>query len=187
MDLNVVVAWLDADQKFVWRRPTPPPPRKKDMSEEHIIYTKITEGKVTVDDFNQLIQEATPESVRDKVRRRTKSNVSDTYQDEEGHQELDLPSFNKRLQPKRKPSNRTQMNGRGRIAHRHSARTQERTMPKRFTEAIEFIRENIGKSDYDDALQLVEDKRALHTVATKLMAIPDINRDWLLELIVKCP
>jgi len=164
----------------------PPPPPRKGVSEDHIIYTKITEGKVTTEDFNKLIQEATPESVRDRVRRRMKTNATDSHQDEDGHQQLDLPDLNKRVQPKRKPSNRSQMHGRGRVAHRHSSRTQAKTMPKRFAEAIEFIREYIGKPDYDNALQLVEDKHSLNVVATKLMAVPNIDRDWLSELTVKC-
>ena len=34
------------------------------MSDDHPIYRKIDEGTVTTDDFNSLIQEATPEAVR---------------------------------------------------------------------------------------------------------------------------
>jgi hypothetical protein len=199
MSVNVVKAWLDSNQNVLWQRPIalppsrksrlpsppPPPPRRKDVSEDHTIYTKIAEGKATTEDFNQLIQEATPESVRDRVRRRMKTNATDSHQDGLGHQQLNLPNFNDRVQPKRKPSNRSQMHGRGRVAHRHSAKTQEKTMPKRFAEAVEFIREHIGKSDYDNALQLIEDKRALNVVATKFMALPNIDRDWLSKLIIK--
>ena len=158
---------------------------KKLSNEDHQIYIKIEEGKVTAEDFNQLIQEATPESVRDRVRRRTSVNPTDTHQDMEGHQQLNLPNFNDRVQPKRKPADRSQMNGRGRIAHRHSARTQEKTMPKRLSEAIEFIYKNIGKPkhEYQNDFQLIEDKLALGVVATKFMSIPNINRDWLSELV----
>jgi len=175
--------------------PPPPPPMKTQqpqkktvgqhyfdgVDENHIIYTKITEGKATADDFNQLIQEATPESVRDRVRRRTTVNDTDSHQDIEGHQQLNLPSFGDRVQPKRKPAGHSQMNGRGRIAHRHSARTQSKTVPERFVEAVEFIKQNIGKPEYN--IQLVEDKHALNLLATKMMAIPNINRDWLSDLI----
>jgi hypothetical protein len=177
--------------------PPPPPPMKAQkktvgqhyfdgVDESHVIYAKITEGKATADDFNQLIQEATPESVRDRVRRRTSVNPTDAHQDTEGHQQLNLPNFNDRIQPKRKPAGRSQMNGRGRIAHRHSSRTQEKTMPKRLVEAIEFIYKNIGKpkQEYHNDYQLVEDKLALSAVATKFMSIPNINRDWLSELVI---
>jgi len=151
---------------------------------EHPIYTKISEGTVTVDDFNQLIQEAMPESVRDRVRRRVKRNETDPHQDIEGHQQLALPTFADRIEPKRKPAGDVQMHGRGKIAHKHSARTQKRTMPKRFAEAFEFISTNIGtpESEYRSKLQLVEDKIALTTLASRMMGVPNIDRDWLFNL-----
>ena len=48
------------------------------------IFDKIDEGTVTADDFNKLILEATPESVRDRVRRRpmAQRNTVKSHQDE---------------------------------------------------------------------------------------------------------
>lgn len=99
--------------------------RDKTM-EEHLIFQKIEEGTVTVDDFNKLISEATPEALRDRVRRRTTQNATDGHIDDEGHQKLDLPKFADRVQPKREKADNTQMHGRGKIAHKKSARTQKR-------------------------------------------------------------
>lgn len=153
------------------------------MAEDHPIYQKITEGTVTIDDFNELIQEAAPESVRDRVRRRTSRNETDSHQDNEtGHQSLTLPSFGDRIQPKRKPEGKTQMNGRGKTGHRHSARTQKES--DKFTEAVGFIEKYIGESSevYDADLQLINDKYALATLATKMMSMRNVDRDWLYEL-----
>lgn len=152
----------------------------------HPIFEKITNGTASEADFNKLIQESTPESVRDRVRRRTKRNSTDSHQDEEGHQDLELPTYADRVQPKRKPSGRSQMNGRGRVAHKHSAKTQKRTMPKKFEEAVHFIDKHIGSDNYDAELQLVEDKRALSLVATRMMSMPKVDRDWLMEVSRKC-
>ncbi len=154
------------------------------MSDDHPIYRKIDEGTVTAGDFNRLIQEATPESVRDRVRRRTSRNETDSHQDIEGHQQLELPTFADRIQPKRERADNTQMHGRGKAGHRHSARTQHRTMPKRFTEALEFIQKHMGeeKEDYRKDLAIFEDKYALATLATKMMSLPNVDRDWLYEL-----
>ena len=154
------------------------------MAEDHPIYKKITEGTVTASDFNNLIQEATPESVRDRVRRRTSRNETDSHQDNEsGHQSLNLPTFADRVQPKRKPEGSSQMRGRGKVGHRHSARTQKK-MPERFTEALEFIQAHIGESSdkYSKDLQLVDDKYALATLTTKMLSAPNVDRDWLYEL-----
>jgi hypothetical protein len=158
------------------------------MAEDHPIYQKITEGTVTADDFNKLIQEATPESVRDRVRRRTSRNETDEHQDgETGHQPLTLPNFSDRVQPKRKPENSSQMHGRGKLGHRHSARTQSKAnskVPKRFDEAMSFIQAHIGESceKYSKDLQLIDDKYALATLVTKMLSVRNIDRDWLYEL-----
>lgn len=94
---------------------------------QHPIFSKIAEGTVTADDFNQLISEATPEAVRDRVRRRTTINPSSSHIDSpSGHQSMTLPNFAGRVQPKREKSNQTQMTGRGKAAHKQSTRTQRR-------------------------------------------------------------
>jgi len=154
------------------------------MPDDHPIYQKIDEGTVTTDDFNSLIQEATPESVRDRVRRRTSRNETDRHQDVEGHQQLELPTFADRVQPKRERADNTQMHGRGKAGHRHSARTMRHTMPKRFHEALDFIQAHMGKprEDYRKDLAIFEDKYALATLATKMMSLRNVDRDWLNEL-----
>lgn len=158
---------------------------------EHSIFQKIDEGTVTVDDFNALISEAMPESSRDRMRRRTLNNVSDSHQDADGHQQLDLPTFGDRIQPKRERANNTQMHGRGKTGHRHSVRTQRRkskasglleTVPDRFRASMEFIVDNIGKEVTEDVLAELNDRAAAKAIITKLMSVPDINREWLSNL-----
>jgi hypothetical protein len=105
-------------------------------STEHPIFQKIREGTVTADDFNRLIQEATPESARDRLRRR-QNHTQDTvrsHQDDDGHSDLKLPVMADRVQPKRERADRTQMQHGGKMGHRHSARTQRRTMSKSLRE-----------------------------------------------------
>lgn len=136
----------------------------------------------TLEDLQQLI-EAAPESMRDRLRRRS-AHQQDTvrsHQDEKGHSNLKPPVMADRIQPKRERADRTQMQHAGKLGHRHSARTQH-GKPKRFTEAIDFLRENIGKSFDKELLAEIEDRQALYTVAIKLMSRTGINRDWLSDL-----
>ncbi len=100
--------------------------QEKKKEKSHPIFNKIDEGIVTVDDFNKLISEATPEAVRDRVRRRTLKSPTKNHIDSEGHQQLGLPKFAARVQPKRERANNTQMTGQGKAAHRRSTRTQRR-------------------------------------------------------------
>lgn len=145
------------------------------------ILLKIENKTVTIDDFNQLISEATPESVRDRIRRRQNPNQSRVrrHQDENGHTTLHLPTMADRVQPKRERSGRTQMQHRGKLGHRHSARTQRQNNLK---EAIEFFRDNIGKS-INEELITNKDHDILRTVATKLLSKPNINREWLFDFL----
>lgn len=86
------------------------------------------------------LQEATPESVRNRIRRRTMGNkISQHHQDVDGHQKTKLPTFAARINPKRERADNTQMQGRGKQGHRKSTRTQRRKI-KAF--AIEFADEN---------------------------------------------
>lgn len=90
---------------------------------------KIERRVVLPEDFNNLIAmtigESSPEAVRDRLRRRTLRNETDSHIDNEtGHQPLTLPSFQKRVQPKRKPSHQ-QSHGRSKLGHNHSVRTQQ--------------------------------------------------------------
>jgi hypothetical protein len=145
------------------------------------ILAKIEDGTATADDFNRLIQEATPESARDRLRRRQNQNQDTvrSHQDEEGHSDLQPPVMADRVQPKRERADRTQMQHGGRAGHRRSARTQRRTMSKSLREAVEFFQENIGKPIDEKLLADVEDRTTLRAMAVKLMGKPGINRDWL--------
>lgn len=140
---------------------------------------KIEEIKSIVD-LQRLLDEATPESARDRLRRRSAHQQRSvrSHQDEKGHSDLHLPVFADRTQPKRERSDNTQMQHRGKLGHRHSARAQ-RGAPKHFSEAIEFINAYIGQPVDMKLLSEIEDKRALHLLATRLMARPGVNRDWL--------
>lgn len=160
--------------------------KDEDMKEsKHLdaILSKITNGTVTADDFNKLISEATPESARDRIRRRMNhnNNTARSHHDEHGHSRLTLPTMNARVQPKRNRSNRTQMQHGGRMGHRHSARTQKRTMSRSLREAINFLQNNIGKEINEEMMSNI-DRNMVHRVATKLMSKPGINRDWLFDL-----
>lgn len=153
------------------------------------IFAKIDEGTVTVDDFNRLLSESTPESLRDRVRRRpmAQRNTVKSHQDNEsGHSDLSLPEFGDRVQPKRKPADRTQNNGRGRNAHRHSARSQKGKPQdhNRFNEAVEFVNQYYGKPlvEYQELLAEIEDKEAVSMVAKRMMSTPGVNRDWLFDV-----
>jgi len=156
------------------------------------ILTKIDAGHVTAADFNQLIQESTPEASRNRVRRRTKRTPTTSHvEPETGHQPLQPPTFNDRTMPKRKPLNQ-QSHGRSKIGHAHSAKTQARTgvqrkpqahPTQRFLEAARFLQGIIGK-DINEASNYA-DQTALRKVAAKLMSRPGINRDWLHDLLMK--
>jgi hypothetical protein len=172
-------------------------PKNKDEEKEvkenkHPIFVKIEEGTVTTDDFNQLIAEAAPESLRDRMRRRPmaqRRSVRSHQDNETGHARTEGPTFRDRIQPKRERADRTQMQGRGKSGHRHSARSQ-RGKPQdhgRFTEAVEFVTEWYGKSlgEYQELLAEIEDKAAVAIVARRLMSRPGMNRDWLQD-IVRC-
>lgn len=161
----------------------------ENMTESHPIFTKIEEGTVTTDDFNRLIQEATPEAIRDRIRRRTKRNATDEHIDDEGHQRLELPTYADRVQPKRERTDRSQNNGRGKAGHRRSARTQKRTMhkafesvPPRFKNAARFLVENIGQPITESLVDKARDVTLLPIVIPKFMALPGVDRNWLDQL-----
>ena len=95
---------------------------------EHKIFRKIAESTVTVEDFDALIKESTPESIRNRLRKRI--NPSDKIaknhrNNDTGHTKLGGATMSKRVQPKRKPSHQ-QSHGISKIAHKHSTKTQKR-------------------------------------------------------------
>lgn len=100
---------------------------EKDLK-EHKIFKKIEEQTVTVEDFDNLINESTPEAIRNRLRKRI--NPSDTLakrhrENSTGHTTLGGPTLAKRVQPKRKPINQ-QSHGLAKQAHKHSTKTQRR-------------------------------------------------------------
>lgn len=153
------------------------------LKEDPKYYDKLAVCIESVEDLQNLINEATPESARDRVRRHANANQNTvrSHQDEEGHSDMKPPVFSDRIDPSRKPEDRTQMQHGGKSGHRHSSRTQK-GQPKRFIEAIDFLREHIGKPLDQELLAEIEDRQALHAVATKLMGRAGINRDWLSNL-----
>lgn len=175
-------------------------PKKEELdSALDAVMVKIDSGVVTCEDFNDLIKktmivETTPEAVRDRLRRRTIKNVTDSHVDNEtGHQQLNTPTFAARIQPKRKPANQ-QSHGRSGIAHAHSAKTQRKTMsdslreavvPEKFKESLEFLIEHAELPIDDDIIASVPNRFYVKALATKLMSRPGFNRDWLHTLIQK--
>jgi hypothetical protein len=153
---------------------------------------KIDAGTVTCEDFNGLIGktiigETTPESVRDRLRRRTiRNNTASHLEPETGHQPLTLPVVRDRLQPKRKPEHQ-QNHGRAAIAHQHSARqqAQDQALVHRFQPALEFIRKYKGQPLTEELLALISDRDRLRSLATKLITRPGVDRDWLYDLVIK--
>jgi hypothetical protein len=164
---------------------------ESNLEESHFIFNKIKKGVVTVEDFNKLIIETTPEAIRDRVRRRMKEQNSRKHLDDEGHQKTELPTFADRVQPKREREGRTQMNGRGKQAHRQSTRTQRRkatleNVPFRFREGVNFVYENIGKPVNIESLAAIKNFVNFRKLVFHLMTKPNVNRDWLNEVAKKC-
>lgn len=95
---------------------------------EHAIYKKIEEKTVTTEDFDRLISESMPESIRNRLRKRINPSdkVAKSHTDNQsGHTRLATPSLAKRVQPKRKPGHQ-QNHGIAKAAHKHSTKTQRR-------------------------------------------------------------
>lgn len=174
---------------------------KKQQLDEALqtVIGKIDTGTVTCEDFNRLITktmigESTPEAIRDRVRRRTSRNETDSHIDNEtGHQQLQLPTMAARVQPKRQPVNQ-QSHGRADMAHAQSAKTQQKTMaaslreavvPEKFQSSLNFLVENCEEPLSEDLMAIVPNKVFLRALATKLMSRPGINQDWLYALIQK--
>jgi hypothetical protein len=159
------------------------------------IFKKIDEGTVTLDDFNKLISEATPESARDRLRRRpmAQRRTVKSHHDEEGHDDLGLPKIADRVQPKREREDNTQMTGRGELGHRHSARTQRRTMSKSLREFdlsfdkagyINGLREEMQRRGYKDGNDYTIDTdggSVILKVSESVNIDPDLQ-DWLLTV-----
>lgn len=143
------------------------------------VLRKIDNKTITTEDLNLLISETTPESVRDRIRRRTIRNTTKSHIDGGGHQRLKPPQFQKRITPKRKPSNQ-QNHGRGKLGHRHSTRTQRRN----FSEELNFIRDNFGKPIAECDMSTIDYSMMLDLVH-KIISLPNVNRDWLYELKLK--
>lgn len=142
---------------------------------------KISEKSVTCEDFNNLIckaviGETTPESVRDRMRRRVKRTPTASHIDNEtGHQQLELPTFADRIQPSIKPEHQ-QNHGRAKLGHAHSVRTQMQGM-------IEFINTNSSKPITEELVETINNKDRMRKLVAKLLIKPNCNRDWLYALL----
>lgn len=148
------------------------------------ILHKINNRTITCEDIDFLINdtkmlyESMPESVRDRVRRRSLRNATKSHIDDEGHQPLKDPSLTKRVQPKRKPVNQ-QSHGKARLAHKHSARTQSRLY-----EATGYIISKMGQP-LTEAFVTKYNSDIISQVARKLLLKKNVNREWLYELLNK--
>jgi hypothetical protein len=88
------------------------------------ILTKIENKTVTIEDFNSLIVESMPESIRKRIQRRIRPSSTRHVDNKTGHNRLDpLGKIADKVQPKRKPSHQMS-HGQSRAAHRRSAETQ---------------------------------------------------------------
>jgi hypothetical protein len=96
-----------------------------DLALETILH-KIERGTVTVDDLQGLIDESCPDSIRDRVRRRTNNLHTRRHLDADEHDQTGDPHWGDRMLPKRTPVGSTQMQGQGKLGHRHSTQTQNR-------------------------------------------------------------
>lgn len=137
------------------------------------ILTKIESKTVTADDFDALIQESMPESVRNRVRRRTILPITKRHVDDDNHQKISLPNLADRVQPKRKPLN-TQSHGQAKSGQRHSSRAVKA--------AMEFIVSNYNKTITESTLATRDDIRIIDAIITSMLAKPNVNREWLLKL-----
>lgn len=157
------------------------------MSSEKLIeeaYNKIVEKinakSVSADDFNnfiKVIKETTPESVRDRIRRRVNRNATDTHIDNEtGHQSIDLPSFTKRVAPKRKPENQ-QNHGRSKIGLKHSQRTQARSR------LLEYIINNHDSPVTEQTISDIKEIESHRALLSQFLIKDWINKDWLYKVL----
>ncbi len=90
-----------------------------------VVLTKIQLETVTAADFNALILESLPESIRKRVQRRIRPE-NHRADNETGHNRTKpLANIADRVQPKRKPQHQ-QNHGQAKAAQKRSTRTQER-------------------------------------------------------------
>ena len=90
-----------------------------------VVLTTIRLETVTAADFNNLILESLPESIKKRFQRRLRPD-NHRAENETGHNRTKpLANIADRVQPKRAPEHQ-QNHGQARAAHRRSTRTQER-------------------------------------------------------------
>jgi hypothetical protein len=88
------------------------------------VLTKIKLETVTVQDFNDLIIESMPESIRKRVQRRLRPDNHRADNATGNNRTKPMANLADRVQPKRKPRHQ-QSHGQSKAAHRRSERTQE--------------------------------------------------------------
>jgi hypothetical protein len=92
----------------------------------HPTYVKIAESTATVEDINLLLEDVT-DSVKDRIQRKVRKNVTASHISHGGHQKLGGESMIGRTAPKRKRSGKTQSHGRGKHGHDRSTDKQRRS------------------------------------------------------------
>jgi hypothetical protein len=152
----------------------------------NLICAKIDDKSLVCEDLDNLIKESLAKGIQDRVQRRTRVTATEPHIDSEtGHQKLSSPNMKGRVVPKRKPPH-PMSHGRSKAGNRRSQRTQaaSRAAEGPFAESIDFIKRHIGKPLNESDLTNIN-KLDLHKVATKMMALPNIDRDWLFDLCKK--
>ena len=136
----------------------------------------VTAGDVTVEHLDTLL-EATAKSARERIHRR--SRVAKVGP--KGHSMLG------RVVPKKKGDcdprqHRGKRNFRG--SEKRSQDAEKRRHPEKYTEAIGFIRQYVGKpiADLSVAINEVRDVGALRKLVSGALLDGKIDNNWLLEL-----
>lgn len=115
------------------------------------IYEKIDDKSLTVDDLQSFINEAYPEAIRNRIRRRTTVDSGEPP-------EVNIAD---RVQPKKKRGTNSQKNGISKVAHRKSTRTQRR---KAKAKKDQSEPKNIPEWYGQDGVKIVKSNNGLSTL-----------------------
>ena len=86
----------------------------------------ITEEQLSNPDFWDKLFEDVVDSVRERIKRRTRISVTDRHISHSGRQKLGSPNIKGRVAPKKSRANHTQDHGRAKHGHDKSTKTQRR-------------------------------------------------------------
>lgn len=89
------------------------------------VYIKIVEGNATLEDINMILEDVV-DSVEERIKRKTRINVTDRHISHGGKQRLGGSRMSGRVNPKKSRSDHTQEHGASKHAHDRSTKTQRR-------------------------------------------------------------